>query len=549
MRPFNKLMSSASVLSVLAASASAAQFTLGDQKDLRGSFDSTITLGTGLRTARQSPDLITGGNTGGPAGQQDYPFGVGDQGDLNYARGDFFTQYLKGSHELLIELSRDTKFMARANWLKDWAAPQTSGYLSTTPTSTPLEDGFASDARKDARFKARLLDFWVSKSIQTGDQVTRFRLGNQVISWGESLFLPGGINSTNAVDIQRLSQPGTQLKEAVLPAPMLSVASGLGHGLNVEAYLQFRWNKSYFPPTGTYWSTSNGLGLGHEAYGLAEKNAKKTGQWGVSLRWQPADVSANFGIYALNYHDKTPNFTYRLADAGHAGGWTYLEDRRLYGVSGNFGVGDWALGTELSYRPRDAVALNGLGSCNGLTDCWVEEKRYQWHGTALFSATPSNAKGLLDLLGASTATLMLEAVAVSYPTLQQTYNNGSDYVAAGGWFWTDNPGHAGNLKSMGSKTSWGYNVDFSWVYDGSLIPGWQLTPEIYLFHAVNGRTPNGSGQFMKGAKSVNFIMTFAQNPATWQFGFNYAKFWGGETVLDQPLRDRDFVGAYISRNF
>ena len=54
------------------------------------------------------------------------------------------------------------------------------------------------------------------------------RAGNQVISWGESLFLPGGLNSTNAIDIMRLSQPGTQLKEVFLPAPMISFASGLG---------------------------------------------------------------------------------------------------------------------------------------------------------------------------------------------------------------------------------------------------------------------------------------------------------------------------------
>ena len=33
------------------------------------------------------------------------------------------------------------------------------------------------------------------------------------------------------------------------------------------------------------------------------------------------------------------------------------------------------------------------------------------------------------------------------------------------------------------------------------------------------------------------------------FAINYAKFWGGDTAFDQPLGDRDFVGAYLSRNF
>jgi hypothetical protein len=44
-------------------------------------------------------------------------------------------------------------------------------------------------------------------------------------------------------------------------------------------------------------------------------------------------------------------------------------------------------------------------------------------------------------------------------------------------------------------------------------------------------------------------VSFIQNPATWQFGVNYAAFWGGKTVYDQPLRDRNFMGMYASRNF
>jgi len=76
-----------------------------------------------------------------------------------------------------------------------------------------------------------------------------------------------------------------------------------------------------------------------------------------------------------------------------------------------------------------------------------------------------------------------------------------------------------------------------------------LVPEVYYFQALSGRTPNSAALFMKGAKSVNFTLSFIQNPATWQVAFNYARFMGGEQVFDQPLRDRDFVGAVLSRNF
>ena len=100
-----------------------------------------------------------------------------------------------------------------------------------------------------------------------------------------------------------------------------------------------------------------------------------------------------------------------------------------------------------------------------------------------------------------------------------------------------------------SKTWAGIIFDFCWVYDGSVIPGWQVIPEIYYFQAISGYTPNLSGLFMKGAKSVNLTVSFIRNPATWQFAINYAKFWGGSSVFDQPLRDRSFFGAVLSRNF
>jgi hypothetical protein len=518
---------------------------------VKGSFDSTVSVGTGIRVKSQSCGLIidSPSGAGAPAGCLSPTSMLGDQGDLNYKRGDAFTTYLKGNHELILRLPSDITFMARANWVADASATHTTGYLSAaTPPGAPLVDGLADDARDDLRFKPRLLDLWVSKSFQLGEQQARVRIGNQVVSWGESLFLPGGLNSTNAIDVMRLSQPGTQLKEVFLPAPMISFASGLGHGLNIEAYVQAAWNKSYLPPTGSYWSVVNGLGKGHDAYGLVDVDAKDSGQGGVALRWQPSGTQLNLGLYAMNYHDKTPNFSYNINGTG-AVGWTYAENRKLYGISANFPVGDWAIGTELSYRPKDAVALNAFATtCDSQGgNCWVDEKRWQWHLTALYSMTPSNAKPALDFLRADTATLLAEAVVIRYPNLKRQYGN--DLVSAGGWGWGNEFDPAGTPEAVGSKTAWGYNFDFSWVYDGTLIPGWQVVPEIYYFQAVSGRTPNAVGLFMEGAKSANLIVSFLQNPTKWQFALNYAAFWGGSRVFDQPLRDRNFFGAVLSRNF
>lgn len=530
----------------------AAAFTF-ETDNVSGSFDSTITAGIGVRAQSPSCGLVTRDTAGlytgnpGPTGSgapsacTETLSGLGDQGNLNYKKGDAFTTYLKGSHELLLKMPESVTFMGRVSWLRDFSATSTTGFISAgNPTGKSQPD----DARDDLRFKARLLDLWVSKEFSLGDERARVRVGNQVISWGESLFLPGGINQTNAMDLMRLSQPGTQLKEVFLPAPIASFATGLGHGLNLEAYVQAKWDETYFPPTGSYWSVVNGLGKGHTDYGIGRKRPKDGNQYGLALRWQPAGTQLNLGAYAMSYHDKAPQLTF-----ANGANWVFPEDRKMYGVSANFPLGDWAIGTELSYRPKDAVSLNpNLGCAGNGGNCYVDEKKFQWHLTGLLSMTPGDYGGILNMLGgAQTATLLAEAVVVKYPGLKRFYNG--DPIGAGVWGWGNETNIAAAPEDVGNKTSWGYNLDFSWVYDGTLIPGWQVIPEIYYFQAVKGRTPNAMGLFMEGAKSANFIVSFVQNPAKWQFGVNYATFWGGDRVFDQPYKDRDFFGAYVSRNF
>lgn len=168
----------ASVCGLLSAvGAQAADFEFSD---VRGSFDSTISVGTGIRAKSPACDLITAGATGAgaPAGCLAPTSSMGDQGNLNYAKGDAFTTYLKGSHELLLKMPDDFTFLGRVNWIRDFTATHTTGYLSPA-TPSYLTSGQASDASSDLRFKARLLDLWVSKSFQLFGETARVRVGNQ----------------------------------------------------------------------------------------------------------------------------------------------------------------------------------------------------------------------------------------------------------------------------------------------------------------------------------------------------------------------------------
>ena len=368
------------------------------------SVNTTASWGLGLRVDDPSCALTGDPNSGYcGASSNTQQWSAADNGNLNYKSGQLFTDYLKLTTEILItDKDAGVSAMARGSYLYDFAAAQTD--------RTKLNDS----AQEQIVYPGQLLDLWVSKQFQIGDQNWRARLGNQVINWGESLFLPGGIDATNAIDFQKSLIPGTQIKEYVLPAPMLSLAGSITSGLNVEAYYQFGWNKTIYPPVGTYWSFTDSYGNGirdpvtfstgnynvfgvdaaqlAEAQGslpvsrnlqtrlnrailagqipgvigapiLLDRNPPQEGQFGISAHYKRPGSSIDLGFYFLNYHDKSPIATTvpdAAASAGIAYQYSFRANRQLIGVSTNFPLGDWAIGGELSYRPHDAVSL---GTC------------------------------------------------------------------------------------------------------------------------------------------------------------------------------------------
>lgn len=596
-----------------ATAAQAFQFEVTDE--IKGSLDTQATAGFGLRTGNPNPNMVGDKNYNPNANTAQWS--NGDDGNLNYREGNLFSTYAKLTPELLMQFPSRFKMMARGTMLYDFKA-----------TDTKRSD-LTDDAEEQVARDLQLLDLWVSKEFNAGDQTARVRVGNQVISWGESIFGLGGINSTNALDIQKLMIPGTQLKEAVIPAPMVSFSTGLGSGLSVEAYYQFAWNRNRMPASGTYWSVGDGYdkgrrptyldinnsnrwgvdgitdpdpdhfinvvtgegGVNGPPIGLVvpwtkDNEAKNDGQYGVALHYKPEGLQLDLGLYFMNYHDKMPVL---YLNNGSGGQWNFLENRQLYGVSANFPVGNWAVGWELSYRPKEAVALSACGNllADGTVDTnpfdqvgckgWKDEEKYQSHLTGLLMLTPGDHGWLLNLLGADSGFFLGEVVGTYFPGLKNKYASGItkdslipggptgvpmyQVPAAGYYPWladtTDpNSSVSQTIPGVGSEYSMGYTVDFNWTYDGSVIPGWQVIPGATFFHAVAGDTPTMLNNYAEGAKSLNTYLLFNMNPATWQAGLNYAMYFGGKSgqygganSLRQPLADRDFIGGFVTYNF
>jgi hypothetical protein len=575
--------------------------------DLHGSWVSNLTAGAGIRTKSPSCSLTGDPNSYGcGAAANVNQWGSSDNGDLNYKKGQPFSSYVSATSELLLTMpSEGYKFMIRGTAMYDFLVGDTA--------RTPL----SSSALAQVKYPVQLLDLWAEKDFTLNGREAHVRLGNQVLNWGESYFAAGGINQTNSVDIQKLLIPGTQLKQALLPAPMVSFAAGLTHGLSTEAYYQFQWNGNRYPPVGTYWSVGNSFGRGAVAGTGSTTNANVNGvdagtiagansgnaatlsnintgllngqyagppfnsigilvntvlpreykpQFGIKFNYRPKGLDVNLGFYYENYTDKSPVLS---SLANGTGQFSYLENRQLFGVSANFGLGDWAIGTELSYRPHDAVALSGCFGPNGPLDLntngvsgincqqWMDMKKFQYDINGQLSLTQSEYP-FLKLIRADQAVLTAELTWIYYPGLSSSGvtrtidGHAVHQVPAAGYFtWLNNGSSLGYpiTAAAGTSSSVGATVDFNWTYDGSVIPGWQITPGVTFTDALYGYTPTFTGNYLQGAKSLNFYVLFNQNPATWQAGMNYTAFFGGHGGVGQPYADRNFVGLFATRNF
>jgi hypothetical protein len=88
--------------------------------------------------------------------------------------------------------------------------------------------------------------------LRWADTDLQLRLGNQVVNWGESVFIQG-VNQINPIDVPAARRAGAELKEILLPVWMAYANWGLSFG-SVEAFYQLQWNNTSIDGCGNYWA-------------------------------------------------------------------------------------------------------------------------------------------------------------------------------------------------------------------------------------------------------------------------------------------------------
>ncbi|HZP65498.1 MAG TPA: DUF1302 domain-containing protein [Rudaea sp.] len=376
------------------AAAPAQAFEFGESEGLHGTLNTTVSYGVDMRTQDPSPNNVAKAAYNPfvgllPNAQQRAARGAfsanHDDGDLNYgSSGDVFSNAVKATSELHLNYGDNLGAFLRASYFYDF--------------ENANNDKLTSLARDQVGKRFRVLDAFVFDNFTVNNQQGTVRFGKQVLSWGESTFIQGGINVINPVDVSQLHVAGAELKEALLPVNMLWGSYNVTQNFSVEATYLLEFSQTNPDPAGTYFSTNDFATIGgtyaslpfglipqpvknpenyyavcfggaasdNSAFGgqsirnaasnplaalLAQACAETVprhrdqypneyGQYGVAAHYLAENLNnSEFGFYFLNYDSRLPliSGTSVTTTSPTSAGYfiTYPKNIHLYGVSFN----------------------------------------------------------------------------------------------------------------------------------------------------------------------------------------------------------------------
>lgn len=329
---------------LVASPASALQYNFGD---VTLQLDTTVSVSAAMRTQTTDCSHVSYWNGGCLQGNGSGWDVNNDDGNINVQQGEVFSAPLKVISEFSGQWRNYGFYMSGKAWydaaIKDLIDNGNAFNPVIAPPSNdnsgrPFRDIARGDNAYNAALKdAELLDAYAYADWEVGGMPLNVRLGNQVVSWGESTFIQGGVSSYLPLDVTALYQPGLELKEVFLPQGTAYASVGLPENLTLEAMYIYDHKKSELPACGTFFSVSDALGAGC-AYGVsdgeypsaitiyrsADKNAREQGQYGIALRYY-ADwmgQGTDLGFYFVNFHSKLPFGAFTALD--DTGGWMAL---------------------------------------------------------------------------------------------------------------------------------------------------------------------------------------------------------------------------------
>ncbi len=394
---------------------------------------------------------------------------------------------------------------------------------------------------------------------------------------------------------------GAELRDALVPVPALDANLGLTHGLSLEAFWQFEWQKTEIEPDGTFFSTNDFISPGGKRVFLgfgqppitddpppppganppigtsiprqSDHDASDSGQFGLALRYFAEALNATeFGLYYIRHHSRLPLVSAQTGTAAGlaAGDYAdsaryfaeYPEDINLVGASFNTALGGSgpALQGEVSYRFDQPLQVDdtellyaGLSPVNpavfgqsqlGAFGFDQEISGYRRKDVVQGQMTATQLLG--PTIGADQVALIGEVGATYVRNMESKsklrYEGPGTYTSGNPFFTQAGIQPTTTTDGFADDFSWGYRLLLRADYLGALGPV-NLTPQIAFAHDVEGTTPQPLGNFVEGRKAVTISLGATYLDAI-QANIAYTNFFGGGDF--NLVKDRDFVSLSVS---
>jgi uncharacterized protein DUF1302 len=236
---------------------------------------------------------------------------------------------------------------------------------------------------------AELLDHFIYGDFELFGNNLNFRVGDQVVNWGEAMFLTQAMMYRQAhLDFSKFRLPGKALKDLFLPSGQVYVQYDLGMNSAVKAYYQYEWKKHIFDPPGSffwkvdYWDDPNDSGYlvapGTIAFGQqSDVRDDSPGDFGVAFTHTLEKLNAlELGFYYLNYTSRLPKIIFDAAGFHNE----YQTDIPLYAFTVTTVLGNTNYSLEVNYiEDLELLLANGA---------YVESDELNVAATAFFNLGP-----------------------------------------------------------------------------------------------------------------------------------------------------------------
>jgi hypothetical protein len=493
-----------------------------------------------------------------------------DDGNRSFDKGDMINNKYSVIADVDLNYKNKLGIFVRPRAFYDFAYNTNSANDSLTNNNLSLYGGSLSSSNQYSdetldrhRDEAELLDYFAYGSFNIGkSSYLDLRIGSQVVSWGESLYLQNSISSAmSPIDATATNAPGVALKEIFLPVEQIAATVDMNSKISVSAYYQWEWDKSRLDEQGSYFSVTDGLDKAGERLltGISDTAFDKTGydnpsdsgQFGLGARYIAESLAdTEFGLYYVNYHDKYPQligtpFAGTFSPTGQllndfvtGDGWgdpglnyadlygyevAYAEDIHLIGASFGARIGEANVSGEVSYRHDVPIAI---------------KQTSQSYTHPLYG--PIDVPNLLGFNYVSGDAVQVQVSVIRIYGLTALW----DQMTIKGEVGLNTVFDYGDDDLLNDETAWGGTVEVSTDYY-QVLKGLDMTPSINYEFNPDG-TSSLAASFEEDADSMSLGVDFTYL-IDYRFGVEYVTFLGGAD--DNAKEDRDYLGVSFTYMF